>query len=373
MRLQGFIGPSNENRSWNFDKEDTINRYVELAEAGQPKSGGYLPPTPCVRPFLLLPEGPIRALFYQDGRCFAVANIGLYEIFASQTYTYLGTVNSDNLPATISSNGTAGHQLFIVSGGAGYIFDLQTNTFTRITVPGFPTRVVMGNFSDGFFIVLDNTGAFQLSALEDGTTWSGLDRFQVSEASDLVIAMTVSHREIWLFGTKTTEPWQDVGGAGANWQPTSGTLIETGIAAPWSMAVLDNTVFWVGGDERGNGIVWRAQGYTPQRISTFAIETYLTRLSRFDNAIAWTYEDSGHLYYVLYLPNADHHLVYDVAAQQWHKRALWDTRRIQWVPDIGRCHTFAFNWHLVGSRLDGVIYAMHLEFYQHYLAETGLF
>jgi hypothetical protein len=366
MHYQGFVGPSNENRSWNFDREDTINRYAELADAGKPKSEGYLLSTPGVRPFGYLPEGPVRALFYQDGRAFAIANTGFYEFFATQTYTRLGTVNSDNLPATISSNGDAGHQLFIVSGGGGYIFDLKAGTFARITDPGFPTRAVMGLFTDGYFVVLDNLSTMHWSDLEDGTVWNGLNVAQISTASDRTIAITVSHREIWLMGSKTSQPWQDVGPPDV-FAPMSGTLIETGIAAPWSLQVLDNTVFWLGADARGAGIVWRAQGYNPQRISTFAVETYLQELDRFDNAMAWTYQDSGHLFYVLYLPNAEHHLLYDVATQQWHKRALWDEDLIRWQPDLGRCYAFAFGRHLVGSRLAGTIYDMNQDYFQNFL------
>ena len=91
---------------------------------------------------------------------------------------------NDYLPS-ICSNGTAGSQLFITNGDLGYIFDLSANTLTQIVDPGFPSRARMGEFMDGYFFVLvTETRRFQISALEDGTTWDPLDVAERSEASD---------------------------------------------------------------------------------------------------------------------------------------------------------------------------------------------
>jgi hypothetical protein len=374
--FDGFVGPSSTLHSVNADAERTINLYLEIPDGGaKAKSQAQLKGTPGLRPFLAavggvagntLAESPVRALWHEDGRCFAIAGGKLYELFANQTATSRGSVANDTRPATISSNGRDnGHQLFITSGGLGYIYDLNANTLTQITAPAFPTPVIQGAYVDGYFIALKaNSNRFQLSALLDGLTWSGLDVAQVSESSDLVVSMVVDHREVWLFGSRTTVPWFNNGNASFPFAPVQGAFIEGGIIAPFSAVKIDNSVFWLDQDARGAGIVRRAHGYTPQRISHHALEESLRGVF-LEDAIGWAYQEAGHTFYVLYVPAHDTHWVYDTATQQWHERALWDAVNARWTPDLGRCHCFAFNKHLVGDRQSGAVYEMSLDLYDY--------
>lgn len=369
----GFVGATHTLWSVNADAERTINLYAELLQApgAQGKSRMALYGTPGIRPFLQVGGGPIRALFWQDNTGgFLIAGPRLYEFYRNGTVTYRGLVRDDGRPASLSANGIGG-QLFIVSGGYGYIFNYQTNILTTLTgtVVGFPVPdystpytprgVLMGAYCDGYFLALvDQSNQFQISGLMDGLTWDALDFAAVSTASDELRALAVDHREVWLFGSKVTTVWYDSGNAGFPFQPISGTHIEHGIIAPWSVQRLDNTLFWLGGDERGSGIVWRAQGYTPMRISTHAVEQALATADRIDNSMAWAYQDRGHSFYVLYVPTLDTTWVYDVATQQWHERAHWDSRLMRWVPHVGRCYCYAWGQHLIGDRQSSTVYVL---------------
>ncbi len=367
-KLDGFSGPSNTSRSPLADAERTINLYVEVSDAGTPRVRSVMYGTPGLRPFVNLGGGPVRQVFGQDGRAFAVVANRFYEIFATHTAIQWGTVANDQAPATISTNGTAGHQLFIVSGGHGYIFDLITSVFVEITTEDFPVPVVMGGFCDGYFIVLKGqSNQFNISELEDGLSWDGLDVAQVSESSNQLLAMAIDHREITLLGSRTTEIWRDVGDASFPFAPVGGTLIEYGIAAPWSIAKLDNTILWVGQDERGQGFVVKLSGYQPVRISTFAVEAAL-RTEALSQAIAWSYQEAGHSFYLLYIPGAETTWVYDVSQNLWHERAGWDPITETWMPHPGRCHAFIFGVHLVGDRASGLVYEQSLDFYDEQVA-----
>jgi hypothetical protein len=146
--------------------------------------------------------------------------------------------------------------------------------------------------------------------------------------------------------------------------------MESGIAAPFSAAILDNTPFWLHADARGQGIVVRGDGLSYAIVSTRAIETYINTLPRVDDAIGWTYQEEGHSFYVLYFPAAEllredgFSLVYDVSTQSWAYWSLWDPVRMRHTPHLGRCHAFAFGKHLVGSRLDGAIHWQQLDRYE---------
>lgn len=367
MIIPGFPGPSNTVASRNADTQRLINFYPESIDGGG--TGGsnraYYRYTPGYEPYIqTVGSAPVRALFAENGRAFAVAGTFLYELFASQTAISRGVVVENGNPATICTNGSGGNQLFVVSGGHGYVFDLITNVLTEITDVDFEQPSVMGAFIDGYFLSLIGESArFQFSALEDGTDWNGLDFAEMSMSSNQLRALFVNHREVWLFGSKTTEIWYNTGDANTPFAPIGGVFIESGIHAPFSVAKLDNSIFWIGGDERGANVVWKADGYTPTRVSSHAMETALNRMPSTSGAIGWSYQEEGHAFYVLYLPTGDTHWVYDVATHLWHERALWDPDRYAWVPDVGRCHAYGFNTHLVGDRQSGTIYRMAQDLY----------
>lgn len=359
----GFCGGTAKVQSPNVNAERTLN-WMPFQAPGLPKANPWLAATPCVTPWVVLNNGPVRALFAQDGRMFAVSGTSFYEVFATHTATLRGTAALDGRPATISSNGTNGNQLFVTSGGNGYIYNLTTNVITLITDPDFPQgEVEMGWFSDGYFgVLLRGTNEFRISALFDGTDWDPLDVFQTSTTSDLTVAQLVSHRELYTLGSEWTAVWQDTGDDPV-YQPIGGVSIEMGCAAAYSAVNLDNTVYFLGQNPQGARMVYRFNGYSPVRVSNDAIEFLLSQYPRVNDAIAWTYQEAGHTFYCLYLPAKPQGagvwhttLVYDVATGQWHERALWDPVEIEWVPHVGRCHCYAFNRHFIGARNSAAIY-----------------
>lgn len=360
-RYPGFVGPSNRQRSLSVDTERSVNWYVEIAGAGTPAAVSALYPTPGLALFTYLGSGAVRGLFAQDGRCFGVGGAFFYELLASGNTRTIGNVRVDGRPVTISSNGTAGHQLFVTSGGRGYIYDLAADSFTQITDENFPANVASGLFFDQYFVALDaDTGAFSLSDLDDGLVWSGLDINQESQFSDKVIGMQRVHDNLWLFGSRHTGPYYNGGDANNPFLPVPSALIEHGTAAPFSAVAMDNTVIWLGQDEQGTGLVWKANGYTPARISTHAVEYALGQAQNLTQAVAYSYQEQGHLFYVLYVPGLETTWVYDVATDLWHERAHWDTRTMRFIPHVGVNHCFAFGRHLVGDRRSGAVYTQSL-------------
>lgn len=178
---------------------------------------------------------------------------------------------------------------------------------------------------------------------------------------DILIGLLADHRELWLFSSTHAEVWYDSGNANFPFAYIQGAYISHGIAAAFSSARLDNTTFWLGSDEFGNGIVWRANGYTPLRISTYAIEQAIQRYPTLSDAIAWTYQQDGHSFYVLNFPSGNATWVYDAATGQWHERGYLGTLALNdGSLNRGRPvnHSFAFGKHLVGDWETGLVYQM---------------
>jgi hypothetical protein len=357
--VPGFCGPTNAQRSPNVDAERTINWYMEAAGTGTPKVDWSLQPTPGAFPYAGLYAGPSRGSLAQNGRVFWVGGGVFHEVFASQTTLIRGTVAVDGHPAFLATNGLAGNQVMVTSGGLAYIFDLVANTFVQVTDPSFPAVVTQVLFFDGFFIVLTPLGQFFLSSLEDGTTWNAVDFGAENQFSDTVIAMSKTHDNLWLYGTQNTGPYYNSGQPFTPYIPIPGALIEHGIVAPSSAIEIDNTTYWMGQDEHGVAGFYRANGYTPLHISNPAIDYLLLGVqNQLAQSRSWGMQLQSHLWYVTYVPGLDKSLVYDIASQNWFEWGHWIPALNHFVPHVAVDHVYAFGEHLVGDRQSGMIYAL---------------
>jgi hypothetical protein len=164
-----------------------------------------------------------------------------------------------------------------------------------------------------------------------------------------------------LFGTNSVEVWYNSGNVDFPRQRIQGACNEIGCAATFSVAKLDNGLFWLGSDARGRGIVYRSNGYTGVRISTHAVEWQIQQYGDISDAIAYTYQQDGHAFYVLTFPTADATWVYDVSTQAWHERASYTNG------NFGRhrsnCQMTFNNEVLVGDYQNGNLYAFDLNVY----------
>ena len=372
MQVRGFVGPSYQPQSPVGDAERCVNLYPEIIESGMGPNKYMLLSRPGLSPaaFVTLPKGSVRALFYQDGRLFAVGGDHFYEVTiqgpAIGAFVDYGPIAASGSLASIASNGTGGHQLVVVSGGIGYVFDLNANTLTPVVSVNFPT-CTMCAFLDGYFLILEtNSNQFQISALEDGTSWSGLAVAQRSSSSDRLVALAVNHRELWLFGTIRTEVWWDTGSSSFPFAPISGGFIEQG-AYPWSVAAGDNTLFWIGQTNRGAGRAFRAEGYVPRRVSTHAVEWQWSQYPRIDDVETFFEDYAGHEFWIVNFPTAQKTWAYDVATSLWHERDWYNAQLAVYEAHRPRTHAYAEGWagglHLVGDRVTGDIWIQSAGYY----------
>lgn len=251
----------------------------------------------------------------------------------------------------------------IPSTGTGLTVTITTqaaNTLTQVTDEVFEGATTCG-FIDGYIVFNQpNTQEFWITFLYS-TVINPLGFASAEGNPDNLLSLLVDHREIWLFGDTSTEVWYDSGNANFPFSFIQGAYISHGIVAPFSAARLDNTTFWLGNDEFGSGIVWRANGYAPVRISTYAIEQAIQRYPTITDAVAWTYQQDGHSFYVLNFPSGNATWVYDAATGTWHERAYLGTLAAN-DGTLNRSrpitHSFAFGKHIVGDWETGYLYQM---------------
>ena len=351
-----LAGPTYQSISPNVDCEWAMNVYCERSESSGAKSPIALLKVPGKSLAYALPEASVPGLFTVNGRNFAACS-NLYELLPNGKFTNLGSLGaSPTGPTQILANQT---QLLILNNGNLYVLTLSNNAFAAVTMSqlGGAGSVLQIGFADGYGIaVLVNSHTWQQSNLEDFTTWGGLNIATVSYFPDNIVSMVCDHRELWMFSAKKSLGYYNAGAGFPVFIPIQGAFLEDGAAATWATVQLDNSLFWLSRDERGALIAKRLNGYAGQRISTHAVEEAWQAYSRADDAVAFTYQENGHGFWVIRFPTANATWVYDVATNYWHQRAFWSNA--QFIADRATSHTYDGTRHLVGDPFSGNIYQL---------------
>jgi hypothetical protein len=354
-----ILGSAYVARSVNAADNRMVNLFPEVIPEGG-KEPAFLNRAPGLKFLATIGNGPVRGLWVLKAdptRAFVVSGNQFFEINSSYTATLRGTVGGTG-PVSMVDNGT---QIFIATNPNGYIFNTSTNVFAQITDPDFPGAVTVA-YLDGYFIFNPpNSQRFYLTALLDGTSVDPLDFASAEGSSDGLVALIVDHRELWLFGTDSIEVWYDAGLSDFPFVRIQGAFNELGCAAPYSVAKLDNGLFWLGSDARGKGIVYRAEGYTGKRMSTHAVEWQIQQYGDISDAIGYTYQQDGHAFYVLIFPSANTTWVFDVATQAWHERAGFVNG--DFTRHRSNCQMAYNNEVIVGDYQNGNIYSFDLDVY----------
>lgn len=353
-----FLGSSYMARSVNAAGNRCVNLFPEAVPEGG-KEAGYFSRAPGLRFLQSVGVGPIRALWSRqnDGGSFYV--ISGTEMFKLTSLTgvpvKVGNVSGFG-PVSIADNGI---QLFIACGGPSYIYNMVTGVFSRITDADFPGATTV-QYIDGYFVFNEpNSQRMWVTSLLDGLSVDPLDFASAEGSPDGVVAIAVDHRELWVFGTDTIEVWYDAALASFPFARIQGAFSEIGCKAPYSIAKLDNALFWLGGDPRGSGIVYKNNGYTGVRISTHAVEFAIQGYADISDAVAYTYQQEGHAFYVLIFPSANTTWVFDVATGVWHERAGFMDG--QFTRHRSNCHCAFANESIVGDFENANLYVLDLD------------
>jgi len=323
------------------------------AHSGPNQEVGALVGTPGLRKLATIGTGPIRGMHrLAESQILAVVSgDGVYYVDSTWAATLKGTLLTTTGPVDMTSNQ---YQLCLVDGSFGYAYD-PTVSPTFFQIPGFPPADRC-DFLDGYVLFnMRYTGQFGFTNLNDVSIVDPLDFQTVEGSPDKLLGLVVSNRQIWLPGTDSVEVFVNVGDLNNPFQRIQGAFIEFGAASAWSMVKLGNTVVWLGGGVNGAGIVWLAQGYTPGRISTHAIERALQAAGDLSQAKAWAYQQDGHQFYCLNVGTPTT-WCYDIMTGLWHERINF--KNGQELRHRADCHAYAYDTHVVGDYENGNIYAL---------------
>ena len=354
-----ILGQAYVARSVNAADNRMVNLFPEIVPEGG-KEGGFLNRAPGLRKLATIGTGPIRGLWtHQTGGldAYVVSGSEVYKIQTDFTSKLIGTVSGSG-PVSIADSGS---QIFFACNPDAFVYTEATNTFTQISDKDFAGAATVA-YIDGYFVYNQpNTQILWVTNILDATQIDPLAFASAESSPDLVTAVASNNREVWVFGAGTTEVWYDAATTPFPLAPIQGAYNEIGCIAPFSIAKLDNSLFWLGADPRGYGIVYRNQGYTGKRVSTHAVEYAIQNYGNISDAVAFSYQQEGHAFYVINFPSANATWVYDVSTNAWHERAYF----AKGVFSRYRANTqMNFNNQtIVGDYNNGNLYALDLDVY----------
>lgn len=381
MRFKGFVGGAYNLRNVQYDCQRTINWYPEVNELGLGKEGdpAQLVPTPGLVPLIENLDGPSRGGYVaSNGACYWVFGNTLYKIggpagstdaFASLDPGAWGASRIFRHVAGASQcfftdNGV---DLFVLGDGHGYAINLTTGEPYNMTGGAWAASSSMAYYDTYIVFSQNNSNRFFWTNLL--STETPALNFASAEANpDRIVGLINNADDLWIFGKKVTEIWYNYGSNGITFarRPASSGIVETGCASALTIQKLNNTIFWLAEDDRGGPMLMMANGITPTRVSTYAIEQQWMRESagQFNRATAFTYQSGGHYFYCLNIPGQSSTWVYDasVSAQlgqpTWHERQSFNpTSSVQqrWNAEG---HAYFRSVHLTGDIATGTLYAM---------------
>ena len=362
-----LLGPTGSSDSVAVQDMLTQNWYPHMEPHG--KNQRCLYPTPGLVSFAITTLGPIRGMIEYDDLLYVVSYNTLWEITSAGATTNRGTLNTTSGRVSMAHNGPDnGQQLAIADGTDFYIFDSGATSFTTITqfndaaTSLFNPDIVV--FMDGRFICNDpaTTGRFYISASYDGTDWDTTDFATAERDPDGLKGIIVSNRILWLIGEQTVEAWFNSGNASFTFEPIQSGFSEWGTPAPWSVAEMAGSIFYLSQNQEGAGQVVMTNGLNPQVISTQAITHEISELTTLTDAYSFVYQYDGHNFYVLSFPTDNKTFVYDLTTQMWH---TWHSSATG-GEHRSTHHVFIFNKHLVGDPLTGRVFQLDWDTYTDY-------
>lgn len=365
-----LLGGSYVARTIVANAQRCINLYPEIN-----RKDSVFPITHYQRPGLRVlaqgPNAPVRQLYRAtNGQGFAAIGQGLYYVDPSWTLHHLGdmTPYRTNIVSMIDNATT----LLAVDGSPnGFTVDLNSHVFAQLSDP---TGLFQGadrvDYIDTFIIGNQpNTNLF-FSTLSNLVQFDPTYIAGKTDYPDPLMTLIVNRHIIYLMGQLKSEIWYDVGGSLFPFAEMSWAYIEHGTIAKYSIASADVSVFWLGQDLQGQGVVFRQRGYQTDRISNHAVEVAIRRMAAtatLSDAIGYTYQQDGHVFYVLTFPSGNQTWVWDEAMNDptlgWHQRAWTNPADGTLNRDRTQCTAFFNETNVAGDWENGTLYALDLDHY----------
>ncbi|WLB49231.1 hypothetical protein QIH93_15055 [Bradyrhizobium ottawaense] len=334
-----------------------INAYAE-AQGDDGKAPMAVLPCPGMVSCVTVTDTPNRGLiFLDDLDCgYSVHSSGVYKFtLVTLSPFVLSATRIGTLPGSdqvqMSRNQADPVQISIhCAAGEFYI---EADVVKRVPADTFTTEPVTTEYVGGYTVYGEASGRFDFSSINVCQTVDPLDFATAEQYADKLVRIKADGPDMFIFSRTSVEPWRLTGDSDLPFQLVGGSVSKKGLVAANSVVTCDNTLMFAGADN----IAYRFQGYSPQRITTHAIERYFESDEDRENITALSYTFEGHSFAAW---TGDAYTVsFDAATNYWHNRESYANGG-KWR---ARNAIIAWGKTVVGDALSGNLYYLDKDAY----------
>lgn len=313
----------------------------------------------------------VRGLYEWNNYLYAVARRGsdsiVFRVSDTGTNAEIGTISTSFTgPVWMFNNyrSDGSSQLWIVDGVSGYTYTPSTNIFVQITDADFPGAAAAAYKDTYGLYVVPNSQTWGISNANDFGAYYASDQFTKEGDTDNIRSILSDGVNVYIFGYKTMEPWQNTGGANtttanATFQRDPGGVFRYGCAAAKTPCNFDNTPSWL--SDIGEWL--RFVGNSCKVISPDMFSRDTKTMPLFTDANAFVYKDEGHTFMQMNFPTGDMTWVLDAKTGLFHKKQSYRADGSAWGRHRANCYALLNNKHYVGDFENGKIYEMSSSYY----------
>lgn len=166
---------------------------------------------------------------------------------------------------------------------------------------------------------------------------------------DNTIALCSNGSKLYTFGERSWQVFSYNDDKNNPFSSPDNAAGNIGIKAPNSLAMLGNTVLWLGSSDIGDNGIFMIKDTEIKRISTQDIEREITQIKNPENAYSSIWQEHQHVFYSITFEDSLKTFVYDITENAWHYRASYDdkNRLMYWRYNHV---TFAYGKQYVGTK-----------------------
>ena len=321
-----------------------VNMWIDVLDPdAKTRTVAYLRPGKTLK--TTLAGGKVRGFGELNNVLYAVAGNTLYSIDSNWTAISIGTIpGSGNVSMATNLVG----QLMIVNGTTtGYVYD--GSTLTSVTLPGAAYTV---DHSDGYLLFdYNDTENWFVSSNTDATSFDATETGATNDRPDKVLRVIRAQNRVIVFCESSIEGFYVVTTLDFPYSKDRGVSLKKGTRSRWSVALEDETLFWLGDDLQ----VYMMRGLQSQRISSPSISYQISQLTTHSDAEGYAFTLNDHTFYVLTFPTDRKTFVYDLSNGFWYQWGKLNNGVVE--EEIGYKYYRIYDSHVIGDD-SGNVYVM---------------
>lgn len=340
-----LVGHTYVNRSLSVSAQITRNFYIEVdSQGGEPVS---FMPFPGLTLFSTPGAGAHRGSGRLNDVLYTISGTELYKVSSGKVSTLIGTIPGTGR-CVLEEDGTN----LVIATGEGKPFQYDGATLTQGTDIDLPNASTV-TFINRRVVYDGNDGDIAFADLDIPLTVNSINVAIAESKPDKTLAVKAHSSQVFVFGSRSIEPWYPTGTGSPPYQVVSNIIEEVGIHAIGSIAVNVDFVYFLGSDL----IPYRISGLTLDSIGNPAIGQAIRNYADASDAYGLTFTFDNLRFYLLSFPTGNETWLFNEQSGAWTNLSFG----VQGDQHLISGYEFIYNKHLVADRRNGKIYELDFD------------